>query len=389
MKDEMNKAQSGERTFDENQKKAITVSRNAVVSAGAGSGKTTVLAERFSYLVTEKHYNADQILTLTFTKKATVEMSDRIYKVLKKKAPEQAAQFFKANIKTLDSYCNSVAKTGAHLYGISPDFTQDDETISEQVYNMALPFILEHRDNFAVKTLVKTDSFDKIAKELFVQPVLENSTISSPVDFDACIQKQHEEILCAWKENAAHADKTVNALLNSFNQFDGNKGTQTYKTLYDVLGNPESFPEVPPLYIEDIQKSDSAKIERYALFINRLEKLPLPRGKGVEEIKDCLNELRAVSPVLISLVNYVSGFYITKELIPLLKEFQDKVNNLKRAGSILTFRDVSSLAMCILRDHPDLRKIEKEKYKAIMIDEFQDNNAMQRDMLFLLAERPE
>ena len=54
MKDEMNKAQSGERTFDENQKKAITVSRNAVVSAGAGSGKTTVLAERFSYLVTEK-----------------------------------------------------------------------------------------------------------------------------------------------------------------------------------------------------------------------------------------------------------------------------------------------------------------------------------------------
>ena len=389
MKDEMNKAQSGERTFDENQKKAITVSRNAVVSAGAGSGKTTVLAERFSYLVTEKHYNADQILTLTFTKKATVEMSDRIYKVLKKKAPEQAAQFFKSNIKTLDSYCNSVAKTGAHLYGISPDFTQDDETISEQVYNMALPFILEHRDNFAVKTLVKTDSFDKIAKELFVQPVLENSTVSSPVDFDACIQKQHEEILCAWKENAAHADKTVNALLNSFNQFDGNKGTQTYKTLYDVLGNPESFPEVPPLYIEDIQKSDSAKIERYALFINRLEKLPLPRGKGVEEIKDCLNELRVVSPVLISLVNYVSGFYITKELIPLLQEFQEKVNGLKRATGVLTFRDVSSLALCILRDHPDLRKIEKEKYKAIMIDEFQDNNAIQRDMLFLLAERPE
>ena len=44
MKDEMNKAQSGERTFDENQKKAITVCRNAVVSAGAGSGKTTLLS---------------------------------------------------------------------------------------------------------------------------------------------------------------------------------------------------------------------------------------------------------------------------------------------------------------------------------------------------------
>src|SRR5574344_1354551 len=134
-------------SFDDYQKKAIEVGINAVVSAGAGSGKTTVLSERYAHLITEKHYCVYEILTLTFTKKATVEMSDKIYKVLKQKAPEQASVFFNANIKTLDSYCNSVAKTGAHLYGITPDFTQDDDLINQQVYNMALPFILENRDN--------------------------------------------------------------------------------------------------------------------------------------------------------------------------------------------------------------------------------------------------
>lgn len=377
------------RTFDAAQKQAITVTQNAVVSAGAGSGKTTVLSERFAYLVTEKHYSVDQILTLTFTKKATVEMSDRIYKVLKKKVPEQAADFFKANIKTLDSYCSSVAKMGAHLYGISPDFTQNDEAITAQISSMALPFILEHRDNPAIKTLVSTDSFDSIASQLFVKPILENSTVSTPIDFNECIKKQHEEIIRAWKEKTAAANKAVNALLNAFNQFEGNTDTQSYKTVAAALSEIEQFPEVPPLSAADIQSSEYRKIARYASSVQKLSALQKPRGNGYDEIKEVIDVLRGVSSALFSIVNYVSGFSVTKALIPLLEEFQKKVNDTKRASALLTFKDVSDLALCILRDRPELRKIEKAKYKAIMIDEFQDNNAVQRDMLFLLAEKPE
>ena len=48
-----------------------------VVSAGAGSGKTTVLSYRFLRLVMEKKASADEILTLTFTKKAAAEMHGR------------------------------------------------------------------------------------------------------------------------------------------------------------------------------------------------------------------------------------------------------------------------------------------------------------------------
>ena len=80
------------RKFDDNQKNAINSIKNSVVSAGAGSGKTTVLSERFLNLIQNHGASVEQILTLTFTKKATVEMSDRIYKVLKQKSPEQAAK---------------------------------------------------------------------------------------------------------------------------------------------------------------------------------------------------------------------------------------------------------------------------------------------------------
>lgn len=378
-----------EKVFDAAQRQAITVTQNAVVSAGAGSGKTTVLAERFAYLVTEKNCSVDQILTLTFTKKATVEMSGRIYKVLRKKAPEQAADFFKANIKTLDAYCNAVAKTGAHLYGISPDFTQNDEEITARIRSMALPFILEHRDNPAIKMLAGPDSFDSIAGELFVKPVLENSTVVTPIDFAECIRRQHEEIIRAWKEKTSCADRAVSALLNAFSQFEGNTGTQSYKTITGALSAPETFPEIPPLSAADIQASDYKKILRYAMFIQKFAAMQKPRGAGYDEIKEIIDEIREVSPVLLSIVNYVSGFSVTKALVPLLEEFQRKVNDTKRASAMLTFKDVSDLALCILRDRPEIRKIEKAKYKAIMIDEFQDDNAVQRDMLFLLAEKPE
>ena len=53
------------------QQAAIDAQINTVVAAGAGSGKTTVLSKRFLNLIKTKGYKVDQILTLTFTKKAT------------------------------------------------------------------------------------------------------------------------------------------------------------------------------------------------------------------------------------------------------------------------------------------------------------------------------
>ncbi|GAH75851.1 unnamed protein product, partial [marine sediment metagenome] len=69
--------------FDSAQKQAIAVNRNSVIMAGAGSGKTSVLAERFYWLLAKKQVRVDQILTLTFTRKAAAEMYERIYNRLK------------------------------------------------------------------------------------------------------------------------------------------------------------------------------------------------------------------------------------------------------------------------------------------------------------------
>ena len=74
--------------LNENQKKAVKIQTNAVVAAGAGSGKTKVLASRYVYLITEKGFQVDAILALTFTEDAAAEMHRRIYQQLQKMQAE-------------------------------------------------------------------------------------------------------------------------------------------------------------------------------------------------------------------------------------------------------------------------------------------------------------
>ena len=56
-----------EKKLDKKQKAVCCRTDNTIVAAGAGSGKTQVLATRFAWLVMSEHIRAPQILTLTFT----------------------------------------------------------------------------------------------------------------------------------------------------------------------------------------------------------------------------------------------------------------------------------------------------------------------------------
>lgn len=370
---------------DKFQKAAINIDINSVVSAGAGSGKTSVLSERFCHLVMEKGYSVEEILTLTFTKEATVEMSSRIYKALREHNSPEAANFYKANIKTIDSYCSSVAKMGAHLYGISPDFAQSD-TLTQTIQQMALPFLLEHRDNKALKTFVNTKDYESKAYEIFVYPILENSTVSEPVDFYQSLHYQMATIIEAWDKFSAEGEKAIETLSSSLHGFDGNRGTVFIKALEDCFENLE-LPALHHITEEEILKSETTALDAFITYFEAFASIRKSSAKGTEELKECLDKIKNIVPILDSIRNFVSGMNLTLELIPLMEEFQEKVNTFKRTSGQLTFKDIASLALCILRDYPELRQLEKTKYKAIMIDEFQDNNSQQRDLLFMLSEK--
>jgi ATP-dependent helicase/nuclease subunit A len=63
---------------------ATDTSRNLVVSAGAGAGKTAVLTRRMIKILREQRLPLDSVMVVTFTDKAAVEMKERVYAAIDK-----------------------------------------------------------------------------------------------------------------------------------------------------------------------------------------------------------------------------------------------------------------------------------------------------------------
>ena len=112
----------GEIKFTEQQQSVIRTSdKNILVSAAAGSGKTTVLVERIIRKITRKDnpVRIDKILVLTFTNAAAAQMREKIEEAIEKQIKEnpddenlarQAVLVHNAQITTIHSFCMFLLK---------------------------------------------------------------------------------------------------------------------------------------------------------------------------------------------------------------------------------------------------------------------------------------
>jgi DNA helicase-2/ATP-dependent DNA helicase PcrA len=91
-----------------------------LVLAGAGSGKTRVIAHKFAYLIKEKGLSPSSIFTVTFTNKAADEMKNRISSLLSRELNE-------CWIGTFHSQCNRILRKEIHVLGYKPCFVIYDE----------------------------------------------------------------------------------------------------------------------------------------------------------------------------------------------------------------------------------------------------------------------
>lgn len=392
--------------LNEEQKKAVLQMDNAVVAAGAGSGKTFVLAQRYAHLILEKGFTVDQILTLTFTNKAAAEMYQRIYKTLfefsknnpdNKRAKLAVQNFSEARIQTLDSYCSSIIKLASHHYGIRPDFSVDDEACVNYAYKQAIPFLLNNRNNPAILELINNSSIEDIAENLFAKTITQHSNLANPINFDNLLEKQTEIAKTEWNKITDVIDLIINTICELTNSFDG-KPQKIILTLKQIIEN-NSLPNCPNFdSLIEFYKSHSEiapinnEFKNYLDSINLFNQISLQgrtTNEKVQEIKNNIKELKNQFSLLCSISSFIANYKIPQIIYPLLNEFQNLINEYKRTSGILTFQDISHLAVDVLINHPEIRNIEKSSFKAIMIDEFQDDNQLQRDLLFLLAEKYE
>src|SRR5258706_4869784 len=109
--------------FTEAQRNAIglhALGKDTCVVAGPGSGKTTVLIERFRGLV-ESGVPPLRILAITFTEKATHQMRERLAEAFSGQ-PEMILQIQRAYVSTVHGFCTRLLRENAILAGVDPRF---------------------------------------------------------------------------------------------------------------------------------------------------------------------------------------------------------------------------------------------------------------------------
>ena len=103
--------------LDEYQQNAIkNENSQLLIVAGPGSGKTTVLTQRIANLIKDKNIQPENCLAITFTRRASQEMRERLDKILENKANL-------LNIHTFHSLCFSILKENYERAGLNEDFT--------------------------------------------------------------------------------------------------------------------------------------------------------------------------------------------------------------------------------------------------------------------------
>ena len=118
--------------------------RSLIVRAGAGTGKTTVLVERFVMAVVEDDVPVESVLAITFTEKAAAEMKTRVrrrFLELGRRADARAAEG--AWISTIHGFCARVLRAHALSAGIDPDFRVLDELEAQRISADAFDGALE------------------------------------------------------------------------------------------------------------------------------------------------------------------------------------------------------------------------------------------------------
>jgi DNA helicase-2/ATP-dependent DNA helicase PcrA len=147
--------------FTEEQKRAIfSPDGEFVVKAGAGTGKTRVLVNKYAQIYDKKCSEgvspavvAGSILTVTFTKRAAKEMLNR----LSKHIPENVAK--NTHISTIDAFCAKILKENAFAIGLDPDFRVLDEIESRLYFRNIGMRVIEEEVDWPIDLEMTLDRF--------------------------------------------------------------------------------------------------------------------------------------------------------------------------------------------------------------------------------------
>jgi ATP-dependent helicase/nuclease subunit A len=329
-----------------------------LLDAGAGSGKTSVIVERFVRAVLEDSVDVAAILTITFTDKAAAELRDRIRARLRELGAVDAARATEgAFISTIHGFCARVLRAHALAAGLDPEFVVLDDLQARRLADAA---------------------------------------------FDAALEDLAENVPGGIDLIAAYSPGALRAAILGVHDELRSRG-QPLPTL----------PPVPPAAAEDdvrLELEEAAsraaaelgavpnpavrvsqaleRLERCAIVVaagdpwpGELDEIALPQGNGAA----------LSTPIVQQYVAALARFRVACErrraershalLDGLLRSFSERYEKLKRAASGVDFEDLELICRELLAPGGELRERYRRRFEQVMVDELQDTNRVQLELI--------
>ena len=355
-----------------------------IVSAGAGSGKTAVLTERVIRKIKDG-VNINELLILTFTNKAALEMKERIRKSLKK-YPEFKSQLDLINeayITTFDSFALSILKKYHYILSLSKNIKIADSSL---IYLKKQEYI---NDIFENMYECKNDLFLKLIDDFCIKDDKEirNSILDIYNSLSIMIDKKN--FLNNYIENF-YSDESINKYIKEYEDLIYSKQEKLNIYLEEVSNiDNEYYEKIYNVIIKLIESNNYDEVKNNLDF-----RLPNLKKESDEELKNIKENISNTIKEIQELTFYdsreeiyntiISTVDYAKIIIEIIKVLDVKITDYKFKNNIFEFNDISMMLIDILKNNNDIRLEIKNSYKEIMVDEYQDTSDIQEALISLI-----
>jgi ATP-dependent helicase/nuclease subunit A len=363
------------------QERAAHAPHSVCVTAGAGTGKTFMLAARYLYHLQEG-YSPLQIVAVTFTNKAATELRSRIRQTVLNQASNRSdwlAELEAAPISTFHSLAGRICREQAQIVGIPPDFTALEEWEGQLWQTEHLAAALDR---------LPSELYANIPYSLMRAAMLAflGDRLSAERALN-CDSTQWENVLKTFREK--ELEKLIQETIwqnawQYFHQIIGKSGDKIEEARQIVLAAMVA-----------IQAG-----ENIAVKLNQIAKVDLRGGSAkswaskedLAEVKEHLKAIKEwVKPIekagLLTLTMGELDQQIVATLPDLKKAFefvQNYLSEIKQQQRILDFNDLEVYALKAL-NNPKVKDYYCQRWQVFLIDEFQDTNPIQSEILNCLT----
>ena len=367
---------------------------NLLVEAGAGSGKTQMLAERMAAGVASGAYRVEHMAAVTFTRKAASELRGRFHLALEKELADVGRSFSSAvaaeretriraalgNLErffagTIHSFCARLLRERPVESGVSPGFTELDEVQDEELRNRSWrDFIVNARaaGDPEMLALLETGVRPKDLDHAFATVCVNEDVEFPPGDAECPDPAPAVKALDVfWKALQKHLPKSIPSDTTCPIQ----KAAREHQRMMRVMSKRLDRASVVAALLDEWDCESKITQNRWADSPAEKKRIngvvpPLHAAFHAETVEPFLKQWRA---------------YVYRLSVALLTRARTHAAAERRRRNSLNYGDLLILTAKVLRENAQVRAALQRKYRHLFVDEFQDTDPAQAEIVFLLA----